>query len=113
MTSTQQKVIRNKVGLLRLAEELGNVSRACQVMGYSRDTFYRYKQAAEEGGFEALVEQSRKTLLASRELERLFEDAKILRPRTDPQTPRIRRRAGRHALRAGLGSLLRDVFVHG
>ena len=60
MTSTQQKVIRNKVGLLRLAEELGNVSRACQVMGYSRDTFYRYKQAAEQGGFEALVDQSRK-----------------------------------------------------
>ncbi len=60
MTSTQQKVIRNKVGLLRLAEELGNVSRACQVMGYGRDTFYRYKQAAEEGGFEALVEQNRK-----------------------------------------------------
>jgi len=59
MTSTQQKVIRNKVGLLRLAEELGNVSRACHVMGYSRDTFYRYRQAVEEGGIEALVEQSR------------------------------------------------------
>ena len=58
--STQQKIIKNKVGLLRLAEELGNVSRACKVMGYSRDTFYRYRQAVDEGGFEALVEKSRR-----------------------------------------------------
>jgi transposase InsO family protein len=58
--STQQKIIKNKVGLLKLAEELGNVSRACKVMGYSRDTFYRYKQAVDEGGFEALVEKSRR-----------------------------------------------------
>lgn len=57
--STEQKVIKHKIGLLRLAEELGNVSRACKVMGYSRDTFYRYQQAVEEGGFEALVEASR------------------------------------------------------
>lgn len=42
--STQQKIIKNKVGLLNLAEELGNVSRACKVMGYSRDTFYRYSR---------------------------------------------------------------------
>jgi len=58
--STEQKVIKHKIGLLRLAEELGNVSRACKVMGYSRDTFYRYQQAVEEGGFEALVEASRR-----------------------------------------------------
>lgn len=58
--STQQKIIKNKIGLLRLAEELGNVSRACKVMGYSRDTFYRYRQAVEEGGVEALVEKSRR-----------------------------------------------------
>lgn len=50
MTSTQKKIIKNRLGLLSLAEELGDVSRACKVMGYSRDTFYRYKQAVNEGG---------------------------------------------------------------
>lgn len=60
MTNQQQKIIRNKVGLLKLAEELGNVSRACKVMGYSRDTFYRYQSASQEGGLEALLETSRK-----------------------------------------------------
>ena len=34
-----EKMIRNKVGLLNLAEEPGNVSKACQVMGFSGDTF--------------------------------------------------------------------------
>ena len=43
MYQSTSKVIQNKVGLLNLAEELGNVSRACKVMGFSRDTFYRYK----------------------------------------------------------------------
>ena len=46
--------------MLRLAEQFGNVSRACKVMGYSRDTFYRYKQAVDEGGVEGLIEQSRR-----------------------------------------------------
>lgn len=40
MSSVQQNVIKHKVGLLSLAAELGNVSRACKVMGFSRDTFY-------------------------------------------------------------------------
>jgi transposase InsO family protein len=58
--STHPTVIKHKVGLLRLAEELGNVSHACKLMGYSRDTFYRYKQAVDEGGVEALLEKSRR-----------------------------------------------------
>jgi hypothetical protein len=37
-----QKVIRTKVGLLELAKQLGNVSQACKMMGYSRDSFYRF-----------------------------------------------------------------------
>lgn len=55
-----EKIIKNKVGLLNLAEELGNVSRACKVMGFSRDTFYRYKELVEEGGVENLIEQTRR-----------------------------------------------------
>lgn len=54
------KIIRNKVGLLKLAEELGNVSKACQMMGLSRDTFYRYKTAVNEGGVEALLDKNRR-----------------------------------------------------
>jgi transposase InsO family protein len=54
------RIIRNKLGLLNLAQELGNVSKACKVMGLSRDTFYRYQAAVEAGGVEALVEKSRR-----------------------------------------------------
>src|SRR3990167_1003045 len=60
MYECTQKIIKNKVGLLNLAEELGNVSRACKVMGFSRDTFYRYKSAVEEGGVESLFDNSRR-----------------------------------------------------
>lgn len=60
MINTNEKIIKHKVGLLNLAEELGNVSKACQVMGVSRDTFYRYQSAVEAGGVEALFEVSRR-----------------------------------------------------
>lgn len=50
MLHTNQKVIKNKVGLLNLAMELGNVSKACRILGYSRETFYRYQEAVEKGG---------------------------------------------------------------
>lgn len=60
MLNTTDKIIKHKVGLLNLAEELGNVSQACKVMGMSRDTFYRYKSAVEEGGVEALLDKNRR-----------------------------------------------------
>lgn len=60
MYQNTNKIIKNKVGLVNLAQELGNVSKACKMMGFSRDTFYRYQKAIEEGGVEALVDQSRR-----------------------------------------------------
>jgi hypothetical protein len=75
MSSVQQNVIKHKVGLLNLAAELGNVSRACKVMGFSRDTFYRYQAAMAEGGVQALLDVNRKKPNFRNRIEESIESA--------------------------------------
>ena len=59
MIHTNNPIIKHKAGLLNLAEELCNVSKACKVMGVSRDTFYRYQELVDQGGLDALIDRNR------------------------------------------------------
>lgn len=77
MYHTNNSIIKHKVGLLNLAEELQNVSKACKVMGVSRDTFYRYQEMAEQGGVDALINRSRRVPNLKNRVDEATEDAVI------------------------------------
>ena len=77
MLETNQTIIKHKLGLLNLAEELGNVSKACKIMGLSRDTFYRYKDAVDAGGVEALFDKTRRKPNFKNRVDEAIEDAVV------------------------------------
>ena len=77
MLHTNNPIIKHKVGLLNLAEELGNVAKACKVMGVSRDTFYRYQELAEDGDLDQLINKSRRTPNVKNRIDPKIEQAVV------------------------------------
>lgn len=88
--NTETKLIKNKLGLLKLAEELGNVSQACKYLGYSRDTFYRYKELFETGGELGLQEISRRKPIIKNRIELQIEERVISFATENPAFGQVR-----------------------
>ena len=75
MIHTNNPIIKHKTGLLNLAAELGNVSKACKVMGVSRDTFYRYQELVEDGGIDNLINKTRRAPNTKNRVDEATEQA--------------------------------------
>ena len=90
MLHTNDKIVKHKVGLLNLADELGNIAQACKMMGVSRDTFYRYKEAVDDGGVEALLDRNRRVPNRKNRVDPQIEAAVVAYAIAEPAHGQVR-----------------------
>ena len=90
MSLLNQSIIKHKMGLLNLAEELHNVSQACRVMGVSRDTFYRVMEAKESGGLDALLHKDRRRANLHNRVDEAVESAILAFAVENPAAGQVR-----------------------
>ena len=90
MLHSNERIVKHKIGLLNLAEELSNVSKACKLMGLSRDTFYRYKAAVDNGGLEALVDKNRRKPNLKNRVDEATESAVVAHAIDQPAHGQVR-----------------------
>ncbi len=110
MNLVNQSIIKHKVGLLNLAEELKNVSQACRIMGVSRDTFYRVKEAKDAGGLEALLNKDRRRANLKNRVDEVVEEAVLAFALENPAAGQVRvsnelRKRGLHVSPTGVRSV--------
>ncbi|WP_299948844.1 helix-turn-helix domain-containing protein, partial [uncultured Microbulbifer sp.] len=90
MNTLNDRIIKHKTGLLNLAEELGNISKACKMLGVSRDTFYRYKEAVSSGGVDALLEKNQRVPNHNNRVDPTIEEAVLAYALEEPAHGQVR-----------------------
>jgi hypothetical protein len=117
MNLVNHSVIKHKMGLLNLAEELQNISQACRVMGVSRDTFYRVKEARQTGGMEALLHKDRRRPNPKNRVDDVVEQAVMAFAVENPAAGQVRvsnelRRRGTFVSPTGVRSIWLRHTLH-
>jgi hypothetical protein len=112
MLHTNNPIIKHKVGLLNLAEELSKASKACKVMSVSRDTFYRYQELVESGDIDALIDKTRRSPNIKNRVDDTTEQAVIAHATDQPDHGQ--HRASNELRKKGVfvsGSGVRSIWV--
>ncbi len=102
--TTNEKVARRKLSLLELAKELNNVSKACKLIGYSRQPFYEIRRNYQTYGAEGLLKGAHPNRVAP-EIEQAILDYTLTRSTHDPL--RVAQELALHGINVSAGGAWR------